>query len=179
MESGFCGNTIKISEWTKQKMWRNQYGKMEFSIQVAVTCVPLSIILFLCAQNCTVSDIHWQLDEVFHENIMSWQMVCPWVHQFYNKKMHDVHDLAWEGRPHSSLMNDSIARVRALLMDDRRLTIGQLEWWMATEVCNPISYGTVYHIVKDKFAAQKVSVRWVPCQLSDKQIHQWMTWSNF
>ncbi len=37
-------------------------------------------------------------------------------------------------------MSDSIARVCALLMDERRLTITQLEWLMVTEMCNPLSH---------------------------------------
>ncbi len=62
---------------------------------------------------------HPSVVKVFSENVISREMVCQWIHQLQNKKKHDVHDLAHEECPCSSLTNDSIAGVCALLADDR------------------------------------------------------------
>ncbi len=73
----------------------------------------------------------------------------------------------------------NIARVRVLFVDDGQLMIRQLEWLMATEMCNLISCDIVHHIVKDKLIIQKVSVRWMSCQLSHKLICQDMAAIEF
>ncbi len=153
-------------------MPRNQYVKMELPIQVVSMCLPCTIVLCLCAQNCAASNIHRQLVEIFGENVMSWEMVRQWVHQFCNKEWCNVDDLACEGHPRLSLTSDSIAGVRALHMDDWQLMIWQLECLMAMEMRNPILCNTIYRIVKDELAMRKISALWVPYQLSDEHINQ-------
>ncbi len=102
------------------------------------------------------------------------QQLLAGVHQFCDKQSCDVHDLACVRHPHLSLTSDSIARVHAFLVDDRLLTIRQLTWLRTTKICNPILRNTVHFIVKEDLTMQKVSVRWVLCQLFDMHMRQWM-----
>ncbi len=120
--------------------------------------------------NCIASEIHRQLVEVFGENGTSRELACQWVHQFWNKKRCDVHDLICERHPRLSLTSDSISRVRSLLMDDRRLTIRQLGWLMATETYNPIPWDAVHHNIKNELTMWNIKVQWVLCQLSDEHM---------
>ncbi len=46
----------------------------------------------------------------------------------------------------------------ALRVDDGQLTIRQLEWLLAVEMCNQIARGAVHRIIKDKLTMWKVSV---------------------
>ncbi len=56
---------------------------------------------------------------------------------------------------------------RALLYEDRRLSIRQLEFLMTGEMGDPIARTTIAGIVKNDLNFRKMCVRWVPCRLTE------------
>jgi hypothetical protein len=68
-------------------------------------------------------------------------------------------------RPRTSITPENIAVGRDLIEGDRRLTV--------VEICQErgtrISYGKVHSIIKHELVSRKISARWVPRLLSDKQ----------
>ncbi len=96
---------------------------MELPIASASVCIPRSIIPFLHAQNISPIEIHRQLMLVFG-NIMTIQHVRKWCCEFSEERW-DMHDAVWLSRPRTST-EDAANTIRALLDEDRRLSIRQL-----------------------------------------------------
>ncbi len=82
-----------------------------------------------------------------------------------------------------SLMSDSIARVCALLVDDRRLMIRQLEWLMAREKCNSILDNNILfgYIIAASLSGQdlkiyrsfEITYRYIDCITYSSVWEQW------
>ncbi|GBM97359.1 hypothetical protein AVEN_6013-1 [Araneus ventricosus] len=68
-------------------------------------CEVRSVIRFLKAKKVKLAEIHFQLVEIYGENVMTDGMVRKWVRQF-NDGHTNVHDEARSGRP--SVVNDGL-----------------------------------------------------------------------
>ncbi len=141
--------------------------KMELPVGRVSKCVIRSVILFLTAKNETASSIYRQLVEVFGENVITVQHVRKWRREFVSGRR-EVHDEMREGRPRDSLTSDAIAGVKALLDEDRRLTIRHLELLMKEEMCNPVSHMTIQRILHKELGFRRVCARWVPHDLNEQ-----------
>ncbi len=140
---------------------------MEPPIVCASECEVRAVIRFLCARKVGTSEIYRQLCEVYGANVMSIQMVRRWK-KIFEEGRTNVHDDTRDGRPRESLNDDSIAGVRALLDNDRRLTIREVELKMNSEMGNRVSRMTIARIIRDYLKLRKVSARWVPRDLTDE-----------
>ncbi len=63
-------------------------------------------------------------------------------------------------------MNESINTICALLNEDRRLTLRELETIVSDDLGEPFSRMAISRIVMEKLGFCKVCARWVPNQLS-------------
>ena len=73
------------------------------TIEGAADCEIWSVIRFLNPRNVLPSEIHYQISQVYGDNVMSDGMVGKWVWMF-DERRENMHDEARSGRP--SLVND-------------------------------------------------------------------------
>jgi len=64
------------------------------------------------------------------------------------------------GQAHRVVTSDAIAAVEAIVKENRHVTVNEIAAYMDK------SHGSAYHIVHDILQFYKVSVRWVPRQLT-------------
>ncbi len=93
------------------------------------------------------------------------QHVRKWCHEF-SEGRRDVHVAVWLGHPRAST-EDTVNTIRALLDEDRRLSIRQLEFLMKGEMRDLIAGTTIAVIVKNNLNFCKVCACWVPHQLTE------------
>ncbi len=65
------------------------------------------------------------------------------------------------------LTSDFIASVRLLLYDDCHLTVRQIQYFMAKEMCIDCSHTTIHSIMKNELVLRKVCSHWVPRMLTE------------
>jgi len=119
------------------------------------------IIRFLHLRDMKPIEIHQQLSETCNDGVMDVKNVRSWVRQFKERRT-SFENKPKEPRPRTSRSEDMIARVEQMVMEDRRLTVKQIA---ANAV---ISVGSVDTILNDELKMRKVSARWVPRMLTDK-----------
>jgi len=91
------------------------------TIEGATDCGIWSVIRFLDARNVLPSESHYQICQVYGDNVMSDGMVRKWV-QMFNEGRENVHNEMQSGCP--SLVNDDLVRkVNERVHDNRRFTI--------------------------------------------------------
>lgn len=127
-------------------------------VSVTAKCELRAVIRFLNAKNVEPVNIHRQLCEIYGENCMSVQQVRFWCREFTNGRT-DVHDEQRSGRP--SLSDEVVAKVEAILREDRRITVRDLAL-RVPEICPD----SVHKIVTEKLGYHKVCARWVPHMLT-------------
>ncbi|XP_005093864.1 protein GVQW3 [Aplysia californica] len=69
-----------------------------------------------------------------------------------------IEDNPREGRPVSAVTEDNVSKVKKIVLNDRRVTLGQL----CAETETGLSYGSVETILHGLLNLSKVSSRWVP-----------------
>jgi len=105
-------------------------------------------------------EIHQQLSETCNDGVMDMKNVRSWVRQFKEGRTSCENKLK-EPQPRTSRSEDMIARVKQMVMEDRRLTVKQI-------AANAgISVGSVDTILNDDLKMRKVSARWVLPMLTD------------
>ena len=97
--------------------------------------------------------------EMFGHTCPSKATIYRWIERFENGD-EDIHDAPHPGRPTSSKIRTNIKAVQRILYEDRRITLRALEERVG------MSTATIIH--KD-LEMSKVSARWVPKLLSEKQ----------
>lgn len=127
---------------------------MELPIASPARCEVRSVIRFLCAKGHSATEIHFQLTEVYGETCMSVQMVRKWCKEFKEGRT-DVHNEQRSGRP--SVSDETIAKVEAAMLADRRLTVREL-----SEMIPDVSKTTIDKILTEHLGYSKVCARWVP-----------------
>lgn len=129
------------------------------------------IIKFMTALQTPPVDIHTQMLKVMGEECPSIQTVRKWVREFQDGRT-NCSDLQRDGRPVSVITEEKINDVRALIQQDRRITVDQ----MATEL--DISHGTAWHIVTENLGMKKLCTRWIPHVLTEEQKNKRMLVSS-
>ncbi len=117
---------------------------MELPLTRVSSCELRSVIRFFAVDGETAAAIHKNLVSVYGAQCMSEGVVRQWVQDFHVGR-DEVYDLPREGRPKDSLTSDVITGIRSLL-EDRRLTIRQIEYTMHEEMCIPTSRATVHQM---------------------------------
>ena len=121
------------------------------------------IIKFLNELQTPPMDIHARLVKVIgKEGFLSIQTVRKWVREFKEGRS-ECSDVQRPGRPAAVSTDEMTERIQALVHEDRRITIDQI----AREL--DISHGTAWKIINEKLGMRKVTSRWIPHLLSEKQ----------
>ncbi|XP_062064993.1 pumilio homolog 2 isoform X5 [Lepus europaeus] len=103
------------------------------------------------------------LRKVYGDSAPKKSAVYKWITRF-KKGRDNVEDEARSGRPSTSICEEKISLVRALIEEDRRLT--------AEAIANTIdiSTGSAYTILTEKLKLSKLSAPWVPKVLHPDQL---------
>ncbi|XP_040848815.1 pumilio homolog 2 isoform X8 [Ochotona curzoniae] len=103
------------------------------------------------------------LRKVYGDSAPKKSAVYKWITRF-KKGRDNVEDEARSGRPSTSICEEKINLVRALIEEDRRLT--------AEAIANTIdiSTGSAYTILTEKLKLSKLSAPWVPKMLCPDQL---------
>ncbi len=95
-----------------------------------------------------------------------------WNKQFKEGRT-NIHDEPQEGRLSDS-MEETVRCVRALLDEDRRYTVTNLQREMSLHFSYEASRGTIHTALTEQLEMSKVCTHWVPRQLTDK--HRKIGW---
>ncbi len=135
-----------------------------------------NVIKFLTKENYTPADIHRRLCAVYGAaNVLSVRKVERWQGVFKEGRT-NVKDKDSEGQP-SDAIDKTIRCVRALLSEDRQLTITNLQVQMATQFSHEAGRGTIYTALTEHLALSKVCADWVPRQLTEDSRTLRMGWA--
>ncbi len=116
---------------------------MESTSTGAPNCEIRSVIKFLTAENCPTTEICRRLCAVYgEENVCSRRTVERWKKQFKDGET-SAPDEPREGRPSDS-MEETVWCVRALLNEDRRYTVTDLQREMSLRFSHEASHGTIH-----------------------------------
>ena len=102
------------------------------------------------------------LVQVYGDNAMKKTAVYKWVKRF-SEGRESVTDEERSGRPATSRTEENIAKIRQILRENRRLTVGS-----TAEQVN-IDRGTVRKILTEDLDMKKVCAKMVPKELTEEQ----------
>jgi len=106
------------------------------------------------------------------EEAPSLTMVHKWFARFRCGSV-SLDDEDREGRPNMAITDTTVATVRRLLDEDRRVTVRELEKSVG------ISDSSIVSILHDHLGMRKVSARWVPHHLNPNQMQARVEFSTF
>jgi transposase len=109
--------------------------------------------------------IHEELTTALGPGAPSYRTVARWAQRFREGR-EDVNDDPRSGRPVSELTDENIELVRQVINNDPHSTYDEI----IAETS--LSYGTIERIIHDCLKMKKVTSRWVPHELTDKQKHE-------
>jgi len=110
----------------------------------------------------TASETLTLLQQAFKEDVLSRAQVFRW-HKDFLEGREAVDDVQRSGRPTSIAVDATVAKVKGLLDQDRRLSVREVA--QELDLCK----STVHTIVTTNLAMRKVCARLVPKVLSDEQ----------
>ena len=133
-------------------------AKVSFSSKVEY----LAVIRYLYLKGKTGQEIHCELTNVYGSSAPSYAQVKFWVEEFKPGRT-SLEDETRSGRPSDATDEEMCNKVRDLVYSDRRIKV--------EEIANAlhISHGSVSTTLQDHFGMYKLTARWVPKSLSDKQ----------
>ena len=117
-----------------------------------------SVIRFLWAEGVKGAEIHARLYTQYGDNALPRRSVYEWIEMFKNGRT-SVMDVERSGRPSISATDEKLKEARAVILNDRRVTIEEI-------ALQGISQGTAYSLVHDILGFHKVAARWVPRHLT-------------
>jgi len=119
-------------------------------------------VKFCVKLNKTFSETFLMLQAAFGEECLSRSCCHQWFKRFKDGRT-STDDDARSGRPSTSINDDNVAKVNALVRSDRRLTIREM-----AEECN-ISFGSCQEILTEKLQMRRVAAKIVPKLLTEDQ----------
>lgn len=119
----------------------------------------------------SVDECHQLLSTVFDNQAPSLSTVKRWFARF-KLGLFDLDDQPSTGRPISSITDRTIALVKQMVDEDRRVTVQEIEKEVG------IAHSTVLKILHDELKMRKLCARWVPHQLSEDNIKARLTFCN-
>jgi len=123
-------------------------------------------IKFCFKLNKTAAETHRMLKEAFGEQALSQARTFEWFKHFKDGR-ESVEDDKHSGRPSTCTTPEMIAKVREVILEDRRQTIH--------DVCNRVglSYGSCQRILADELNMRRIAAKFVPRLLnSDQRDHR-------
>ena len=134
-------------------------AKASFSSKVEYRAV----IRYLFLKGKTGQEIHCELNNVYGSSAPSYAQVKFWVGEFKRSRT-SLEDKTRSGRPSAATNEEMCNKVWDLVYSDRLVKV--------EEIANAlhISQGSVSTILHDRLGMRKLTARWVPKSLSDKQM---------
>jgi histone-lysine N-methyltransferase SETMAR len=120
------------------------------------------MILYDWKIGLTYKDSHARLVQAWGNQLPSDRAVLNWFHEFQRNNF-SVEDAAHPGRPRTSVNEQTIDAVRAIIEDDPHSTYEQIDYVLG------IRSPEINSIIHDYLKLHKVCTRWVPHQLTDDQ----------
>ncbi|XP_014782283.1 protein GVQW3-like [Octopus bimaculoides] len=121
-----------------------------------------SVIRFLYLKGHTPKETFDEMEEVYGDDALSYNVVKHWYRQFKCGRT-SVETASILGRPHSAIDDDTIYKVEATILENHCITIRQV----TQEV--KIRVGSVEKFLHDYLQMQKLSVRWIPRMITPFQ----------
>ena len=134
-------------------------AKVSFSSKVEYRAV----IWYLYLKRKTGQEIHCEFTNVYGSSAPSYAQVKFWVGEFKRSRM-SLEDETRSGRPSDATDEEMCNKVLDLVYSDRRIKV--------EEIANAlhISHGSVSTTLHDRLGMHKLTARWVPKSLGDKQM---------
>ncbi|PNF38978.1 hypothetical protein B7P43_G06608 [Cryptotermes secundus] len=109
----------------------------------------------------TAAETHQMLKQALGENNLGQTQTSNWYKRFKNGRTSTDDDRS--GRPSKGKTPENVAKVRDLILQDRRLTIQDL--------CNTLglSYGTCQRILSEELDVRRIAAKSVPQLLQNEQ----------
>ncbi|XP_014768137.1 protein GVQW3-like [Octopus bimaculoides] len=111
------------------------------------------------------------MKEVYGDDAQSCNIVKYWHYQFKCGRT-SVETAPIHGRQHSATDDNTIHKIEAAILDDRRITIRTLPQEVKTSV------GSVENIIHDHLQMRKLSARWIPRMLIHFQKQERVNYSQ-
>jgi histone-lysine N-methyltransferase SETMAR len=121
-----------------------------------------AVIKYLRLKGMTPQEVHADMQQTLGDSAPAYSTVVKWCAEFKRGRA-SCEDADRSGRPSTSVSEETIGKVRDLVMNDRRLTVRCISESVG------ISYGSIHSILTDHLKLRKVSARWVPRMLTDEQ----------
>ena len=121
-----------------------------------------TIIFFLWKEGCAPSKIAERLATVFEDRALKRSTVYEWIAKFKNGRT-SLEDSPRPGRPVSSCTPENVNRVKACIIEDRRMTISEISESLG------LNAFTVHQIIHQELDMRKLTARWVPRLLNEDQ----------
>ena len=122
-----------------------------------------AVIQYLYLKGKTGKEIHGQLADVYGSSAPSYAQVKFRVGEFKRGRT-SLEDEVRSGRPLEATDEEICKKVRDLVYSDRRIQVEEIAQTLG------ISHGSVSTILHDRLGMHKLTARWVPKSLSDKQM---------
>ena len=124
-------------------------------------------IKFCFKLNKTTAETHQMLKEAFGEQALSQARIFEWFKSFKDGR-ESVEDRKHSGRPSTCTTPEMIAKVRLVILEDRRQSIH--------DVCNRVglSYGSCQRILVDELNTRRTAAKFVPRLLNNDQPDHWV-----
>ena len=122
-----------------------------------------AVIRYLYLKGKTGKEIHGELADVYGSSAPSYAQVKFWVGEFKRGRM-SLEDEARSGHPLDATDKEMCKKVQDLVYSDRRIQVEEIAQALG------ISHGSVSTIWLDRLGLRKLTARWVPKSLSDKQM---------
>ena len=124
-----------------------------------------AVIEFLTLENNAPSDIYDRMVKIYQDQCPSYATIKRWSAEFRRGRK-SLEDDPRSGRPVTSTTSETIEAVENIVMEDRRVTIRQIEDTLG------ISFGSVGTILHEHLGMNKVCARWVPRMLTPEMKNQ-------
>lgn len=117
-----------------------------------------AVIKYLCLQKMSTKEIFLDIQQTVGSNAIPDSTVAYWVAEFKRGRS-SCEDDPRSDRPSTSVNAPTVAKIKKMVLEDRRITIKYLAETLK------ISFGSVHSILIDVLDFKKVSARWVPRML--------------
>ena len=117
-----------------------------------------------CQLGVSPKEIFEQLCDVHDQNEVSYATVTRWVKKF-KSGCDSIYDAPKSGRPCSGTSKDMVEKVCNVVKSDAKLNTHQIASIVG------ISAASVFRILKRNLKMRRITARWIPHLLSDKQKH--------
>ena len=118
-----------------------------------------AVIKFLTLEGIVPSEVHTRMLKVYGDECPSYSTIKRWAALFKSGRT-SLDDDPRSGRPSTAVNEDSIRAVETCILEDRRVTIAELEQETG------LSHGSILTIIHEHLGMNKVSARWVPKSLN-------------